>query len=101
VYEGFASAEGEGSADHASARRANDGHREAVEDVQDGEVGVLAYMKGIVARIENTFKTTELAAEPRRHRRSRHLENYTTHSTVSGGIVAFKDTSSHPIYGGK
>ena len=25
----------------------------------------------------------------------------TTHSTVSGGIVAFKDTSSHPIHGGK
>jgi hypothetical protein len=27
-----------------------------------------------VARIENTFKTTELAAEPRRHRRSRREE---------------------------
>ena len=25
----------------------------------------------------------------------------TTHSTVSEGIVAFKDTSSHPIHGGK
>ncbi len=25
----------------------------------------------------------------------------TTHSTVSGGIVAFKDTSSHSIHGGK
>jgi len=33
-----------------------------------------AYMKGIVARIKNTFQTTEPAAEPRRHRRSRREE---------------------------
>jgi len=42
VFECFASADGDGSADHASARRADDGHREAVDEVQDGEVGVLA-----------------------------------------------------------
>ena len=38
------------------------------------KVMVTAYMKGVMARIEDTFKTTEQAAEPRRRRRRRREE---------------------------